>query len=201
MFLDKQVSPNGHARRAHLQMTRECQPRQRFVADFEGSLLKVLNGWEWDVTGDGPRSIDGPELRMEYPHAGERCLFASTPGRSVRVWFTPYVDAPIGRFSGYLLIEPEVRDAKLSLVVGIETGDILEPIRTRTVELDDIPARKWFEFDVDIEKAFPKRDNSVIVTCFIEVRADQPGLEVSIDDVEVTSENAPAMQSEKEDRS
>ncbi len=171
-------------------MSEEYAPRDEFIADFEGSALDLLDHWEWNATSNGSRDVEGPAIRSECPHGGEACLVAKTAKPTLRVWFTPYVKARNRTFSGYLLIEPKDRDARLTLTVGVESGDILQDIREVRPFRTDVPAGKWFRFEFPIDEQFPEWRDLAVVTCYVEVQSDKPGLCVSIDDVRVGAAKA-----------
>lgn len=180
---DQQISPHQRSLRAHRQMAAETGPRRVFKADFEGSLLTLLDQWEWNATGAGPEGIDDPELRTEYPHAGQRCLSVTTPGTMVRVWFAPYVKAEDRVLAGHLLIEPAADDAEVTLAFGVESGDILQPVRHLPAGNAEITVHKWSGFLLPIDERIPEWRDLAVVTCYVEVRSDKPGLRVSVDDV------------------
>ena len=190
--LDDNIAPNGRSRRAHKQMTEEAGPRSEFTADFEEPVLGLLDRWEWKATGAAKSDIEALGVRSEYPHGGKACLVAKTPAKMVRLWFTPYVKAADRVFSGYLLIEPKQRDARLLLSAGVESGDIVQPIREVRPYRTEVPARKWFRFEFPIDEHVPEWKDLAVVTCYIEVQSDGPDLTVSIDDVRVGTKRPPA---------
>ncbi len=183
--LDKDISPSGRSLQAHKWMSQEYAPRELFTADFEGPLLRLLEHWEWDAVGGGKEDVDSPELRQDFPHGGERCLAAYTPKNVIRMWFSPYVKAANRRFTGFLLADPAAKDAKLTLSIGIESGDILQEVREIRPLLADAPAGRWFEWDLAIDERFPDWKDLAIVSAWVEIQSDKPGLTVSVDDVRV----------------
>lgn len=183
--LDKNISPSGRSLRAHKRMAEEYGPRSEMAFDFEGPVLRLLDEWEWDATGAGKDDIDGPELRQEFPHGGERCLTASTPGSMIRIWFSPYVKAPDRWLTACVLAEPRERDAQLSLSIGVESGDILQNVREVRPFMAAIPAERWFEVNFPIDASFPEWKDLTTVTVYVEIGSDKPGLTVSVDDVRV----------------
>lgn len=187
--LDSEISPSRLSLRAHKRMSLEFGPREFFEADFEGPVLRLLDEWEWDATGEEKVEIDGPELRQELPHAGERCLAAFTPGVRMRVWFSPYVKAPNRRFRGFLLADPADKSAKVSLSVGIESGDILQEVREVRPFMTEVPVGRWVEWDFPIDRQFPDWKDLAVVSAWMEVQSDKPGLSVLVDDVRVGEEN------------
>lgn len=181
--LDPKISPGGLSLRAHRQMADEIGPRAEFTADFEGRVLGLLDRWEWNASGSG--NIDGPEVRTVYPHGGEAHLAAASDQDMVRVWFTPYVSGRDRVFSGHLLVEPASREANVSISVGAECGNVLEPIREIRPLIEAAPLRRWFHFEAAVDRRWPEWNDQAVVTCYVEVRADAPGLTVYVDDVRV----------------
>jgi len=186
--LDRNIGPNRRSLRAHKQMSEEVGPRPAFVADFEGPLLKLLDHWEWNATGNKKGDLDQPELRSDYPHDGERCLVVNTPHKMVRLWFAPYVKADRCTFTGHLLVEPKNRNTKLTLSFGVESSDIRQKIREVQPLTNDVPIDKWFPFELAIDEQFPEWKDLAVVTCYVEIRSTEPGMLVSIDDVYVGPE-------------
>jgi len=184
---DKKICPQGWSLRAHKQMSEEYAPRTEFVADFEAPAMELLDHWEWNATGARKYAIEGPKVSSDFPHHGERCLAAKTTGPMLRLWFTPYVKAKDRVFSGSLLVEPQQPDAKLSLTIGVESGDILQDIREVRPYRRDVPTGKWFDFAFGIDEHFADWRDLTVVTCYVEITSDKPGLSVSIDDVRVGS--------------
>jgi len=188
--LDKDISPSGRSLRAHKRMADEYAPRSEKVYDFEGPVLKLLDEWEWDATGVVRDDVDGPELGQEFPHGGQRCLTASTPKNMVRMWFSPYVKAPDRWLKAFVLAEPREKDARLSLTVGFESGDILQDVREVRPFMASAPAERWFELSFPIDGSLPEWKDLTTVTVYVEIQSDKPGLTVSVDDVRVGSGQA-----------
>jgi len=105
----------------------------------------------------------------------------------IRVWFSPYVKARDRRFNGFVLVESKDTEAKLSLSAGIESGDILQEIREVRPLVSDVPAGRWFRWDCAVDEQYPEWKDLAVVTTYIEIQSDRPGLTVSVDDVRVGS--------------
>ncbi len=175
------IYENRWALIAHKKMSEEWKPRSEFIAGFEEPPQQLFENWEWDIDCGPGISASVDEV---YPKSGSRCFKAVTPNDYARVWIQPYVNCDKPVFSGWYRIEPEEATATFTLSIGIESGDILQDIKTIDPWRETSAAPEWAYFEFDVDENLPEWKDLATICAYLHVRSSSRlGFTLTVDDL------------------